>query len=122
MFRVNHLHFKTADPQKTAQWYMDYLGARLVAEIPGSGGPVGFRMELHGVPINITGFVEGQTLWQFYGLEHIALDTDELPSVVQKLSEGGARILEERLLGDGRKVVFFEGPDGVRLEVVEMRE
>lgn len=122
MFRINHLHFKTADPKKTAQWYIDYLGARLVAEIPGPAGPTGFRMELHGIPMNVTGFIEGQTLWQFYGLEHIALDTDELTSVVQKLSEGGARILEERLLGDGRKVVFFEGPDGVRLEVIEMHE
>jgi hypothetical protein len=40
---------------------------------------------------------------------------------VSKLKEGGARILEERSLRDGRKVCFFEGPEGVRLEVLEMR-
>ena len=26
---LNHLHFKTADPKKTAQWYVDHVGAKI---------------------------------------------------------------------------------------------
>ena len=114
-FKINHLHFKTPDPQKTAQWYVDNLGAKVVSEL----GTIGFRMDLHGIPLNVTRFVEEQELEQFYGLEHIALDTDDLPGMVEKLKAAGARILEERGAGGDRKVCFFEGPQGVRLEVIQ---
>jgi catechol 2,3-dioxygenase-like lactoylglutathione lyase family enzyme len=119
-FKINHLHFKTPDPQKTAQWYVDNLGAKIVSEISPGGTPIGFRVDLHGVPLNVTGFVPGQELDQFYGLEHVAIDTDDLPGTVEQLKGSGNRILEERNLPDGRKVCFFEGPEGVRLEVLEM--
>ncbi|SVD96300.1 uncharacterized protein METZ01_LOCUS449154 [marine metagenome] len=36
------------------------------------------------------------------------------------MKDSGARILEETSVGAGRKVCFFEGPDGVCLEVLEM--
>ena len=119
-FKINHLHFKTPDPQKTAQWYVKHLGATIVSEIGGASGTLGYRMDLHGVPMNVTGFVDGQKLEQFYGLEHVALDTDDLPGVVESLKADGRAILEERALQDGRKVCFFDGPEGVRLEVIEL--
>ncbi len=115
-FRVNHLHFKTPDPKVTAQWYIDNLGAKITQK-EGNG----FLLDLHGVPIRVSGFVEGQKLWQFYGLEHIALETDDMPGTVQQLKSDGARVLEERVVGDGRKVCFFEGPQGIRLEIIERR-
>lgn len=121
-FKINHLHLKTPDPRKTAQWYVDMLGARVVSEAGAAGGTTGFRLDLHGIPLNVTGFVEGQKLEQHYGLEHVAIDTDDLPGVVARLKASGARILEERELRDGRRVCFFEGPEGVRLEVLEMRD
>ena len=120
-FRMNHLHFKTPDPRKTAQWYVDNLGAKIVSEIGGGGAGLGFRLDLHGVPLNVTTFLEGQQIEQFYGLEHVALDTDEFPDVVEQLKASGRRILLEEFR-NGRKVCFFDGPEGVRLEVIEMVE
>ena len=40
---VQHVHLKGEDPQKTAQFYIDNLGAKLIAEIPGRG----CRLDLH---------------------------------------------------------------------------
>ncbi len=120
-FKINHLHVKTSDPQKTAQWYVDNLGAKIVAENR-SGDRVSFRLDLHGLGLNVTDYIEGQKLEQHYGMEHLALDTDDLPGTVEKLKTRGARILEQRQLPDGRHVCFFEGPEGVRLEVMEMRK
>ena len=120
-FRINHLHFKTPDPRKTAQWYVDNLGAKIVSEIGESGAGLGFRLDLHGVPLNVTTFLEGQQIEQFYGLEHVALDTDEFPDVVEQLKASGRRILLEEFR-NGRNVCFFDGPEGVRLEVIEMVE
>ncbi|MEE8074983.1 MAG: VOC family protein [Candidatus Binatia bacterium] len=120
-YRVNHLHLKTPDPRKTAQWYVDYLGAKVVSERKSPSGQPILRLDLHGVPLNVTGYIEGQRLEQHYGLEHVAVDTDDLAGEVEKIKASGAKILEERTLPDGRRVCFFEGPDGVRLEFLEMR-
>lgn len=116
---VNHLHIKTTDPGKTAQWFVKNLGAKIAAENR-SGERVSFRLDLHGLALNVTDFIEGQKLGQHYGMEHLALDTDDIAGEVKRLKAAGARILEERQLPDGRRVCFFEGPEGVRLEVMEV--
>ncbi len=120
-FKVNHLHLKSPDPRTTARWYVDYLGAKVVSERQSPSGQPILRLDLHGVPLNVTGYIEGQRLEQHYGLEHVAVDTDEFDAQVEKIKASGAKILEERSLPDGRRVCFFEGPDGVRLEFLEMR-
>lgn len=119
-FKINHLHIKTADPRKTAQWLVKSLGAKIERENR-NGERISFRLDLHGLGLNVTDFVEGQKLEQHYGMEHLALDTDDITGEVQRLKASGARILEERQLADGRHVCFFEGPEGIRLEVMEMR-
>ena len=119
-FKINHLHIKTADPQKTVKWFVDNLGAKIVAEHL-SAETVGFRVDLHGLRLNVTGFVKGQKLEQHFGMEHLALDTDDLRDTVENIKASGARILEQRQLPDGRNVCFFEGPEGVRLEVMELK-
>mgnify|MGYP000389123691 CR=1 FL=1 len=40
-FKLNHLHLKSPDPEKTAQWYVDNLGATIVSEV---GGGRGYRL------------------------------------------------------------------------------
>ena len=54
-------------------------------------------------------------------MEHIAIDTDELDTLVDKLKASGINILEETSIGGSRRVCFFEGPDGVQLEFIEMK-
>ena len=118
-FKLNHLHLKSPDPAKTAKFYVDNLGATIVSETAGGRG---FRLDLNGLPLNITGMIDSQTHEQVYGIEHIAIDTDDMEGTVASLKAGGARILEETSVGNGRKVCFFEGPDGVHLEFLEVSE
>jgi catechol 2,3-dioxygenase-like lactoylglutathione lyase family enzyme len=120
-FKINHLHLKTPDPRKTANFYLEYLGAKIVSERTTPNGRTSLRLNLHGVELNVTDFLEEQKLEQFYGLEHVAIDTDNFAGEVAKIRAAGIKILEERVLPDGRKVCFFEGPEGVRLEFLEMR-
>jgi catechol 2,3-dioxygenase-like lactoylglutathione lyase family enzyme len=120
-FRINHLHLKSPEPQTTVDWYVKHLGAKIVSERKAPNGRMTYRLDLHGVPLNVTEFLEEQKLAQFYGLEHVAIDTDDFATEVAKIKAAGIKILEERVLPDGRKVCFFEGPQGVRLEFLEMR-
>ena len=47
---LNHVHLKTPDPQKTAQFYIDTLGATKVEDV----GDIGVRLNLHGLTLNVT--------------------------------------------------------------------
>ncbi|MBI3329818.1 MAG: VOC family protein [Nitrospinae bacterium] len=116
-FKLNHVHLKTPDPQQTAKFYVENLGATIVSEI----GTRGVRLNLHGLTLNITTLIADQTRQQVYGMEHFALDTDDLDGVVAKLTANGARVMEQMVSGTGRRICFLEGPDGVQLEIIEMK-
>jgi lactoylglutathione lyase len=120
-FQINHVHIKSSDPRRAAEWFVEHLGAKIAAENRDGDRPT-FRLDLYGLALNVTGFLSGQKLAQHYGMEHLALDTDDVFGEVEKLRAAGVRILEERQLPDGRHVCFFEGPEGVRLEVMEWRK
>jgi len=114
-FGLNHVHLKTRDPKQTAQFYIENLGATLVGEI----GTRGYRVNLHGLVLNITTIIDAQHREQHYGLEHIAVDTDDYTNTLARLRAGGVRVLEELPPTNGRRVCFLEAPDGAQIEVIE---
>ena len=73
-FGTHHVHVKTRDPKKTMQFYVDNLGATLLAD----QGARGYRVSLHGLQLNITPLIDTQKREQHYGIEHIAVDTGRL--------------------------------------------
>jgi len=114
-FGTHHVHVKTRDPKQTMQFYVDNLGATLIADL----GARGYRVNLHGLQLNITGLIDSQHREQHYGLEHIAVDTDDYAGTLTQLRAKGVRILEELPPNNGRRVCFLEAPDGVQIEVIE---
>lgn len=115
-FKMNHVHLKTEDPEATAKFYVENLGATITSQRSDS-----FRLDLHGLSLNVSKFLTQQKRKQIYGMEHIAIDTDELDNLIAKLKDKGIHILEETVVSGGRRVCFFEGPDGVQLEFIEMK-
>jgi catechol 2,3-dioxygenase-like lactoylglutathione lyase family enzyme len=114
-FGIHHVHLKTRDPKHTMQFYVDNLGATLIAEV----GPRGYRLNLHGLILNVTTLIDTQSREQHYGMEHIAVDTDDYPATLARLRANGVRVLEELPPTNGRRVCFLEAPDGVHIEVIE---
>jgi catechol 2,3-dioxygenase-like lactoylglutathione lyase family enzyme len=112
---VHHVHLKTRDPKQTMQFYVNTLGATLVAEI----GSRGYRIDLHGLMLNITTLIDTQTREQHLGIEHIAVETDDYAGTLARLRASGARILEELPPTNGRRVGFVEAPHGAQIEVIE---
>lgn len=118
-FKLNHLHLKTRDPQGTARFYEEVFGARITRQSPRGG----FHLDLHGLELNVSTFVPTQAREQKYGMEHVSIYTDEYDRVRALLAARGVKILEE-LKADGpqgKRCVFFEGPDGVQLEFIEKK-
>ena len=92
---VHHVHLKTRDPKQTMQFYVDNLGATLIAEV----GARGYRVNLHGLTLNITTLIDTQTREQQYGLEHVAVDTDDYTAALAKFKATVERLKEMRKAG-----------------------
>jgi len=115
-FAVQHVHLKTPDPKQTAQYYIDNFGARLKSEIPGRG----VQVDLHGLQLNITTLIATQNHEQHYGIEHMAVQTDDYAATLATLRKNGVEILEELPpASNGRRVAFVQAPDGAQMEVIE---
>ena len=121
-FKLEHVHLKTREPQKTAKFYIENLGATVI-EV--SDDQRHYRVDLHGIVMNITDHIETQTRDQHYGLEHFAIETDDFEGTVKKIAESGGRMLEQMASPvpehGGLRVCFMEGPEGVQLELIEKR-
>src|SRR5256885_6674912 len=111
-FGTHHVHVKTRDPKKTMQFYVDNLGATLIAE----QGARGYRVSLHGLQLNITPLIDTQKREQHYGIEHIAVDTDDYTATLARLRSNGVRVLEELPPNNGRRDCFLGAPDGGQVE------
>ena len=114
-FGVHHVHLKTRDPKQTMQFYVDNLGATLIAQV----NPRSYRVNLHGLTLNITSLIDTQSREQHYGMEHVAVDTDDYAETLTRLRANGVRVLEELTPTSGRRVCFLEAPDGVQIELIE---
>jgi predicted enzyme related to lactoylglutathione lyase len=112
---MQHVHLKTRDVQQTIRYYIENFGATMKAEIPGRG----FQLDLHGVQLNITGIIAEQKHTQHYGIEHMAVVTDDFPATLSKLRQNGATILEELTGSNGKRVAFVQAPDEAQMEIIE---
>jgi catechol 2,3-dioxygenase-like lactoylglutathione lyase family enzyme len=112
---VHHVHLKTRDPKQTVQFYVDNLGATVIAD----RGARGYQVNLHGLTLNITPIIDTQKRDQRYGIEHIAVDTDDYAGTLATFRSNGVTVLEELPATNGRRVGFLQAPDGVQIEVIE---
>lgn len=125
MFRVNHIHLRSPDPRKTAQWYVENLDARIVGEGQGLGGSLAMRMELGGAAVNVSGSPTGQPLPDgsaeyHWGLEHFGLDTDDIAGTLERLQSRGVEVLlPTTTMASGSQIAYIKAPDNVMIELVQ---
>jgi predicted enzyme related to lactoylglutathione lyase len=110
-----HVHIKTRDVAATVQYYIDNFGATKKAEMPGRG----WQLDLSGTQLNITGIITEQHHEQAYGIEHLAVVTDNYPATLAKLRENGVAVLEELKGEKGNRVAFVAATDGSQMEIIE---
>jgi catechol 2,3-dioxygenase-like lactoylglutathione lyase family enzyme len=121
-FTCDHIHLRSLDPEKAAQFYVEMLGATLRSR-SFHGEALRVVIDLGGVQLFIEQ-VPPQTpmppLPPFFGIEHIGLRVENLNAVVADLRSKGARfVVEPNSPRPGLKLAFIEGPDGVRIELLE---
>ena len=125
MFRINHIHLKAPDPRKTAQWYVDTFGAVIAGEGEGLGGSRSVRLDIGESRINVSSAHAGASLPEgtsdeHFGLEHFGFHTDDIEGVMADLeARGTVVLLPITRMATGSKIAYIEGPDRVRIELVQ---
>ncbi len=113
---IGHVHIKTYDPKKTAQFYIDNFGATMKNEAANGN----IQLDLHGLQLNVTTISAAQNRKQMMGIEHIALQTDDYAGAIATLKRNGAHIMLEQV-SNGHHVAFIEAPDGAQMELIEKK-
>ena len=126
-YRINHVHLKSPDPHKTAQWYVEKFGATIANVAPGLGGASTVYMDMGtgGSRLYVTSAPKGQTIPQgtsqpHYGLEHFGFETDDVAADLARLEGAGVKVLlPVTRIWNGGLIAYIEAPDNVRIELVQ---
>ncbi len=124
-FNVNHIHLKSADPKKTADWFVEAFNVQITSD---SVRPVGDRfittMTEGGLAINISSERTDEKLGPadadpHYGLEHFGFDTDDMNGDIARLESIGAVLKEGPINnGGGVTIAFIAAPGDIRIELI----
>jgi lactoylglutathione lyase len=126
-YRVNHIHLKSPDPEKTANWYVKAFNFKIVSDRVRVFGDrfITCMTEDGGLQVNISSEQTGEKLGPgdstpHFGIEHIAFDSEDIEADIKRLEGLGAPLLEGPIaLPDGRAIAFVKGPDETRIELLQ---
>ncbi|MBI3695766.1 MAG: VOC family protein [Acidobacteria bacterium] len=142
--RFGHLHLLSEDPVAAGEWYMKYFGAVRRANRPPSREPrfhngVQYAPSISLVMDNVNIIIYPiQYSQQAYSdhwkgsstaisstkdrvVDHVGFSVDNLAESLEKLRKDGVKVSDEiRSVAGGKiKFAFVEGPDKIRIELVE---
>jgi lactoylglutathione lyase len=122
-FTYDHIHLRSTDPEKTAQYYERMFGAEIIRSM--QEGQRRIDMKIGGqdvfiAPVAANSKVNPPPVTPYQGLDHFGLRVTRIEQVVANLKAKGAEFtMELNAPRPGIKICFIRGPEGVSIEVLE---
>jgi catechol 2,3-dioxygenase-like lactoylglutathione lyase family enzyme len=126
IYRYDHMHLRSRDVRKTAEYYRNMFDAEIVESIQSDGRPR-TDLDLNGLTIFIAPVPAEATTppapaEPYVGLDHFGLRVDDMDAAVAELKRRGAAFtMEPRTIRPGVRIAFVQAPDNVRIELLERR-
>jgi glyoxylase I family protein len=114
---LEHTAIASPDPEKLAQWYVDYLGFHINYRYAGNV----FVKAHNGTMLEIIpseGARAPQNL-KDPGIRHLAIEVDDFDAAYQHLATKGIRFLGEPINNQGNRLVFFTDSEGNYLHLLK---
>ncbi len=122
MYKMDHVGVRIKDMQVSTEFYCNVLGCEIIGSLENEIRKIIYLKAGDGVIELIHKFDdhEERSAGQ---VDHIAFTVDHLEDAMKRLRQFNVKILSEEPIQvtDNMRVMFFEGPDGERLEFVEIR-
>ncbi len=127
-FKINHIHIKSLDPRKTAEWYEKAFAFKIISDETRVFGDRFIRCNSGdgGVIVSISNARTNETLGPadpnaHFGLEHFAIESDDIDADIARLDKLGAKLQEGQIKApNGVRFAFLGAPDGARIELLEL--
>lgn len=127
-YKFDHVHLKAQDPKKSADWFVKAFDFTVISDATRPWGDRFIRCEApNGTVVNISGARTNEKMGDgdasaHWGLEHIGISVDDMEPEIERLSKLGAKLMEGpvQVPGGGPIIAFIEGPDRVRIELLQM--
>ena len=120
-YSLNHVHHESTDVHAAADWYVRLFDA--AADEPFErGGATWLRVHIGEVTVTITDReFSAMELGRYQGLDHFGLDTDDFDATLERIEATGVDIWAGPLEAEGMRIVFINGPDNVKIELMEKK-
>ena len=120
-YTFQHIHHEATEVQAAVDFYQRVFDA--TADEPFErGGATWVAVHIGGVQVTVTDReFSGMDLGRYQGLDHFALTSDNFDATMARLEETDTAIWAGPLqLENGQRIVFINGPDHVKIEIMEM--
>lgn len=120
---LDHVHILCGDVEKSVKYFEDVFGGKVESRGELRGFPM-IRMDVKGVFINLMGTDPKAMALEAgkgsRGLDHFGFAVKGLEKTVEDLKKRGAKISAgPGMTPAGVKFAFIDGPEGIRIELVE---
>jgi catechol 2,3-dioxygenase-like lactoylglutathione lyase family enzyme len=122
-FTWEHIHLRSADPEATAEWYKDKLGAEVVKS-PQADGSMRIDLNLSGQKVFIARALPGKAAdapaSPYLGLDHFGLTVTDIEAAVAELKGKGVTFtMDVTQNRPGVKIAFLTAPENVSIELIQ---
>jgi catechol 2,3-dioxygenase-like lactoylglutathione lyase family enzyme len=122
-FTWDHVHLRSPDPEATAQWYEEMLGAEVIRSM--QQGQTRIDLKIGGAkvflaPVKPGDGVNAPPTTPYQGLDHFGLSVTGIDAIAAGLKAKGVEFTREpTTVRPGTRVCFIRGPQGVSIELLE---
>ena len=122
-FTWEHVHLRSPDPEATARWYHDMLGADVI-RTKNADGSTRIDLNLAGQKVFIAQADPAKAgvapSSPYMGLDHFGMTTDNLDTAVAELkAKGVVFTMEPTQIRPGTKIAFLTAPQNVSIELLQ---
>ena len=119
---IDHLHLRSPDPRAAAAFYADVFGATIRGEVM-DGPALRMIVDCGGLTLfieEVPGDTPRPPAPPFVGYEHIGLTVKDIAAAMDEIKRRGIPVvMDVKVLSPVLTIAFIEGPDGVRIELLQ---
>lgn len=122
-FNWEHIHLRSSDPEATAEWYKDKLGADVI-RTPQPDGSTRIDLNLSGQKVFIAKAQPGKAAdapsSPYLGLDHFGLTVNDIKAAVAALKAKGVTFtMDVTTNRPGVQIAFLTAPENVSIELIQ---
>jgi len=122
-FNWEHIHLRSPDPEATAVWYQDKLGAEVIRSSQ-TDGSTRIDLNLAGQKIFIAKAQPGKAgeapSSPYFGLDHFGLTVPDIKAAVADLKAKGVHFtMDVTVNRPGVQIAFLTAPENVSIELIQ---